>query len=122
MSYFSGVELSVLGPNQSEWTTELFPDGLQVEEDPNTELQKDLIGLDQIDRAAPSLLDANTMFYSLTDWSEDFAPSCIWRATAEGSYPDKTWTEDDLPVVCVNSIDLEESAAPYAIDPAAFYH
>ena len=80
-----------------------------------------MIGLDTIDRAAPSLLNENVMFYSLTNWDEDFSPSCIWRATAEGDYPDKQWTEDKDPVVCVNGEDMEDSAAPYAIDPSAFY-
>jgi len=28
MSYFSGVELSVIEPNGTEWKTEEFPDGL----------------------------------------------------------------------------------------------
>jgi len=61
------------------------------------------------------------MFYSLTDWSLDFAPSCIWRATAQGTYPNKTWTEDEEPVLCVTAEELEEDELPYAIDPAAFY-
>jgi len=61
------------------------------------------------------------MFYSLSDWDKDFAPSCIWRATATGEYPDKKWVEDEEPVFCVNAIDLKESGAPYAIDPSAFY-
>ena len=38
MSYFSGVELSVIKPNATEWSTELFPDGLQQEVNPNTPL------------------------------------------------------------------------------------
>ena len=60
------------------------------------------------------------MFYSLSDWEKDFAPSCIWRATATGEYPNKKWVEDEEPVVCVNAVDLEESGAPYAIDPSTF--
>ena len=36
MSYFSGVELSVIEPNGTQWKTELFADGLQFEEDENT--------------------------------------------------------------------------------------
>jgi len=119
MSYFSGVELSVLEKGASEWTN-TFPDGLQMEVNPNSELQQYLIGLNEIDRAGPSLLDKDTMFYSLTDWDRNFSPSCIWRATAEGAYPNKVWTEDEAPVVCVTKNDLKDGA-PYAIDASAFY-
>jgi len=60
------------------------------------------------------------MFYSLSNWDEDFAPSCIWRATSQGTYPNKKWTEDRDAVVCVNADDLRDSGAPYAIDAEAF--
>jgi len=61
------------------------------------------------------------MFYSYTDWKNEISPSCIWRATASGDYPNKKWTEDKKPVTCTSSEDLEDSGAPYAIDPAVFY-
>jgi len=74
-----------------------------------------------MDRAAPSLLNNDTMFYSVTDWSKDFASSCIWRATASGDYPNKKWIEDALPVTCTRSEDLRKSGTPYSIDASAFY-
>merc|ERR1712110_79750 len=66
MSYFSGVELSVLNTDPNSkcypmWGTELFPKGLKNEVNQAPDLAKQLIGRNDIGRTAPSLLDEKTM-------------------------------------------------------------
>lgn len=101
LSYFSGVELSVINPRSKCWTTELFPNGLS-EDDAIPTLAKTLTGV-QNGRTAPAMLNKDTMFYSYANFEADVSGSCIWRATATGDYPDKTWTEDPEPVTCTTS-------------------
>ena len=126
MSYFSGVELSVLNTDKSSqcyplWQTELFPIG--VDNDTNTapELAKRIVGRDDIGRTAPSLLNKDTMFYSYSDFGKEVSSSCIWRATGVGNDKDKVWTEDANPVTCTTANDQVNIGAPYSIDVAAFY-
>ena len=116
----SAFDLDDTSSHYGEWRSELCPKGLQTEDDPNPKKAQELIGLTVMDRAAPSLLDKDTMFYSYTNWDEDFAPSCIWRATATGNYPDKKWTEDLDPVYCTTADELRDGGI-YSIDPAAFF-
>ena len=106
MSYFSGIELSVIDPNSPcypYWTTELFPNGVSEEDSPPA-LAISLTD-SQNGRTASAMLDKDTMFYSYSNFETDVSSSCIWRATATGDYPNKVWTEDSLPVTCTTFDD-----------------
>ena len=54
-------------------------------------------------RTAPAMLDKDTMFYSFADFEAEVSSACIWRATAQGDFPDKIWTEDPEPVFCTTA-------------------
>jgi hypothetical protein len=67
-------------------------------------------------RTSPSLLDENTMYYSITNGQSQESMSCVYRATAAGSFPDKRWTEDPEPAYCISGRDRYENGAPDPIN------
>lgn len=66
------------------------------------------------ERSSPSMLNKDTMFYSyFTKYGDDHR-SCIWRSTATGVFPLKTWVEDTTEILCINGEQV------VALDPSVF--
>ena len=71
MSYFSGGKVSAIESDSRYyplWETDLCANGLQTEKNPNPQEARDRIGKEVMDRAAPSMLNRDTMFYAYSDW------------------------------------------------------
>jgi len=69
---------------------------------------------------APTLVDARTMYYSISAGEEEDA-QCIGLARATGTAPHLTWEDSGDPITC--SFDPESNGdtnAPNSIDPAFF--
>lgn len=70
-------------------------------------------------RGTPSMLNENTMYYSITDNEAENGEACVWRATANGTFPNKIWTPDTEPVVCFTEADVK-AGAPFVRDVSVF--
>lgn len=57
------------------------------------------------------------LYYSAYGHIDETDEACIGRATATGTFPNLSWTDDGQPVICANPL---EDGGPMAIDPSVF--
>ena len=83
---FVSPELPLTG--QLLWEA-LYPSSLLLQ-DPVPNFLSDKYSREQgvSDRLTPSMLNSNTMYYSFLGGDVVNPESCIWRATATGTFPD----------------------------------
>ena len=64
------------------------------------------------ERSAPSMLDKDTMYYSVNNGKTKGSKACVLRATASGTFPNKKWTEGAEAVYCTYGNERFDVGAP----------
>lgn len=89
VSYYTGPYSSYIKEKEDvRWTTPSFYVDLKP-----IDVTVQVPTKGSISRSSPSLLDENTMFYTVSNGFNKEHNSCVFRATATGDFPKKTWTE-----------------------------
>ena len=91
---------------------------MRDEEEP-TWIEAAMEGRDVSVGAAPGMLDARSMYYTVADWEGDDGSACIGLARATGSAPFLDWEDVGEPVYCSTPESVQEGG-PFAIDAAPF--
>ncbi len=124
LQYFSGLEFSYFDDESARWKAGLEEqcDGdyciLRGKDAPDW-LEEHLGGGDVEVGAAPGMLDARTLYYTVADWEGDDGTACIGLARATGSAPSLQWTDVGEPVLCSTPTSVA-AGDTFAIDAAPF--